>query len=282
MLRVSVLSGETVAELHEEELRPIVDSEKPVRALKHFLAAQVGHSRFRQRLFGEDMTELQDDASLVPPLDLHLVILDFQKLDAATAKAFYLACEQNSIIEVERMLQAPLDPNTRDLAEDPHTGILLPLETGALLLAACHGRLEVVCSLLEAGADKDATTQEGETALHSAARNGHFKVVQALLEAGVDKDAAVDHGRRALHLAACNGHLEVVRLLLETGADKDATTLGGETALHSAALNNHVEVVRFRLEIGLDKDAAGQNGLTALHGAALFGHIFSIASGNGG
>lgn len=47
----------------------------------------------------------------------------------------------------------------------------------------------------------------------------HLEVVCLLLETGADTNAADMHGIVALMLAAWNGHLEVVRLLVEAGAD---------------------------------------------------------------
>ena len=55
-------------------------------------------------------------------------------------------------------------------------------------------------------------------------------IVQLLLEAGADKDATTSEDRwTALYIAACNGHVEVVRLLREAGTDKDAATASGAT-----------------------------------------------------
>ena len=91
---------------------------------------------------------------------------------------------------------------------------------------------------------KDAATPYGKTALMCAAEEGHLEVVCFLLEAGADKEAPTTKGCRALTIAAWYGHLEVVRLLLEARADKDATTRDGQTASSVAAANGHLEVVR--------------------------------------
>ncbi|CAK9064156.1 unnamed protein product [Durusdinium trenchii] len=96
------------------------------------------------------------------------------------------------------------------------------------MTAAEHGDLEVVRLLLEAGADKNATTTDWSTALMRAAELGHLEVVRLLLKAGAD-------GATALIDAAEYDQLEVVRLLLEAGADKNAATIAGETALMGAA-----------------------------------------------
>ena len=46
-----------------------------------------------------------------------------------------------------------------------------------------------------------------------AAENGHLEAVRLLLEAGADKDATTTDGATALSIAADKGHLEVVRVI---------------------------------------------------------------------
>jgi hypothetical protein len=57
----------------------------------------------------------------------------------------------------------------------------------SLWWAAASGQAEIICLLIEAGADPDkAETRSGLKPLHEAAGKNHFKAVEALLEAGVD------------------------------------------------------------------------------------------------
>lgn len=67
--------------------------------------------------------------------------------------------------------------------------------------AAQRGHAGIVARLLRAGADADAPSQKGETALHAAIRLGHERVVWALLDVG-DPDTSVkcDRGACALTL----------------------------------------------------------------------------------
>ena len=79
-------------------------------------------------------------------------------------------------------------------------------------MAAWRGHSEVVKLLLEAGADKDAASQENMTALHLAAWKDHAEVVKLLLEAGADKDSADRDGKMPVR-AIDQGSREVLDLL---------------------------------------------------------------------
>ena len=255
-MQVTAASGNTIAQLDEEQLHYMVESGQNVRDLKRLLSAQVGCSRFQQRLFSDEMGELEDDFPLRPLSNVLLVILPLCAPDETMEEELLTSCEANSVADIERLLQKPMDPNGE-----------------GLVLAAQVGHLEVVRLFLEAGADKDAADTFGWTALDYAARHGHLEVVRLLLESGADKDTADEVGSTALRFAAQCGRLEVVRLLLESGADKDTAGTNSWTALHFAAQYGRLEVVRLLLEAGADKDAADRDGHTALQIAAENGHL---------
>lgn len=90
---------------------------------------------------------------------------------------------------------------------------------GSPLFTACqHGQLEVVRTLLSAGALVDLTTPDGISALWTACQHGHLEVVRPLLSAGALVDLAHVVGGTPLYKACQNGHLEVARALLSAGA----------------------------------------------------------------
>ena len=160
-------------------------------------------------------------------------------------------------LQVEAMLQLPLDPNLFDARG-----------FAALVQASQHGHVEVVALLLEGGANTDLAEtfelSEGLTALAAASELGSVEVARLLLEAGADKDLADNNGAAPLMVASENGSLEVVRLLLEAGASIDLADKCGDTALMWASEFGHVEVARLLIEAGADKNLANNNGLTAL------------------
>jgi ankyrin repeat domain-containing protein 50 len=114
--------------------------------------------------------------------------------------------------------------------------------------AACHatGReceKQRLNSLEHSGyIDIDARDHEGYTALSEAARNGHKQIVCALLDHGAEVNAEAENGLTALHRAARNGYTNIVRELLERGADFDVRDEDGWSALHFAAWHGHAEV----------------------------------------
>lgn len=87
-------------------------------------------------------------------------------------------------------------------------------------------------------------TVKGSGALIVAAEEGNVDVVRLLLEAGADVSEIgvqnwadprldVDMGT-ALHKAVVNRKVKVVRVLLDAGADVNQTNMGGETAIQRA------------------------------------------------
>lgn len=76
-------------------------------------------------------------------------------------------------------------------------------------------------------------------ALFVAAHRGHEKLVRSLIDAGADVNASTMLGRTPLHVAASQGHGHIVDLLLERGADIDAEDESNQTALSIAAKFGH-------------------------------------------
>ena len=80
------------------------------------------------------------------------------------------------------------------------------------------GAAEAVLRLLQAGADADAATAGGETALRIAIKEGREDLVELLagFHANLGQDA---EGQTALHRAVAAGHPAVVQVLVRLGAD---------------------------------------------------------------
>ncbi len=126
-----------------------------------------------------------------------------------------------------------------------------------LLRAALYADADMVRLLAQKGADVNAATRDGVTALMWAA--GDAEKVRVLLEKGAKVNARTSLGRTPLLIAATYaGNSETVRLLLEKGAnisDQDALR---ETALTSAAKRGDARMVKILIDAGADLNAGGR------------------------
>jgi ankyrin repeat protein len=113
-----------------------------------------------------------------------------------------------------------------------------------LFNAAGKGDLARVKTLLANGADINAKSHNGGTALIWASYFGKPEVVQALIDKGADVNARDTGGQTALFLASQEDHLIIVQALLAKNADPDISTDKAETALTIAAQNGEVVSIR--------------------------------------
>lgn len=82
-----------------------------------------------------------------------------------------------------------------------------------LMFAAAGGLPETVLSLIENGAEINATTKVGGTALIYAAAMGRLDCVKLLLQHGADKDIRNDNGYTAYSVAQERGHTSVAEYI---------------------------------------------------------------------
>jgi ankyrin repeat protein len=109
---------------------------------------------------------------------------------------------------------------------------------------------------------------KGKT-LHWAVLRGGSDIVKILLDHGADVNAKTDFGWTALHCALFgNGYAiaycDIAEQLLAHGADVDATNNGGWTALHLAADHKKKDVAELLLEHGADAHIKNKKGKTPI------------------
>lgn len=143
---------------------------------------------------------------------------------------------------------------------------------GSTALHLAAGDAACAAVLLRAGADVQARDASGRTPLHRAVRAGRLDVARLFLEAGVDPNTGDCDGQTPLHVAARNGALNLARLLLDHGASVDASGLYGETALHVTSQTGRPELVRLLLDAGAPPSPRDEFGTTPLHRAVAAGH----------
>lgn len=119
-----------------------------------------------------------------------------------------------------------------------------------LMLAAVHGRTQVIKLLAEAGADiniKDNVCED--TPLVTTLLNGRRETALFLISKNADVNAgATDDCYTALHLAVESQDAEMVRLLLEAGAITEPYIEDKNLMLIDAIELGNVEIVKLLLE----------------------------------
>ena len=140
-------------------------------------------------------------------------------------------------------------------------------------MASKKGHLEIVQTLLVAGADVNRRSIYTDTPLHWACLKWHLEVVRALIAAEEDPNRNLYCGNTTMHIAADNGNLWVVRPLLIAGADVNMGNTNDDTPLHMASSRGHLEVVRALLSAGAAVNKSNNFGDTPLHRASLGGYF---------
>ncbi|EGB11089.1 hypothetical protein AURANDRAFT_21763, partial [Aureococcus anophagefferens] len=141
------------------------------------------------------------------------------------------------------------------------------------------GQHRVLEFLLENGAEPslERPDQDGWRPLHLACANRTHSCVLVLLAAGADANAKTNEGTSALFLASScidkKSAASAANDLLKYGAHPDEPTNEGNTPLLAAMLRDNRELVKVLLRAGAEPLwRLNPNGETALHVAAACGH----------
>ncbi len=117
----------------------------------------------------------------------------------------------------------------------------------ALLEAATRGGLsDIVNRILE----DNPSIAPSDLPLRDAARGGHCEILELFLERGANVNAESRHGATALSGAAVNGHLDAARLLIAAGADVNAGT--NPPICEAAGRGGSLELVQLLLGHGAE------------------------------
>ncbi|KAF8542749.1 ankyrin repeat-containing domain protein [Trichophaea hybrida] len=159
-----------------------------------------------------------------------------------------------------------LKPDASLQDDDPEGGTQLHLaaEIGA------HDLIQSLLTQPESNLDIEGRDNHGQTALHRAAKNSHNPTVQTLLDLGANANATNNLGMTPLHAAGGGrGTTTTVRMLLSHDADLMARDQIEKTALHHAADVGNWDAALALIEHGIDKNTRDRMGRTALDRALL-------------
>ena len=128
---------------------------------------------------------------------------------------------------------------------------------------------EYMESLIALGAPVDSRNYLGLTPLHVAARHGRIHMLTTLLKHGVEISALSHDGDSPLAYSSYDipGTELTAQYLLESGADYTTVNSSGWTILHQFATysnTSHLKVLRAAELKGVDTEAKNQDGCTAL------------------
>jgi len=155
---------------------------------------------------------------------------DPNSVDRGGDPLLVIAARNGNLATVDALLLAKAKPDTPNAHGD-----------NALMVAALKGQLDIVQRLRAGGASLD---RPGWTPLIYAATGGHEGVVRYLLDQGANINAGSPNGTTALMMAVREHRLEVAELLLSRGADVTRRNDAGMTALTYAEQGNETELAQ--------------------------------------
>lgn len=141
-----------------------------------------------------------------------------------------------------------------------------------LIWAARIRLMGMVRLLLQSGANIDAQTSDGTTALITAVAPRNFTTDDIFPENGARIVLGGRNGQTA-KFDESHSTFEMVKLLLDSGAKPNVKCHDGETALSQAAQSRDADIVRLLLAHGADANNSKHDGETPLMRAVLEGRV---------
>ncbi|TGM01956.1 ankyrin repeat domain-containing protein [Leptospira jelokensis] len=144
----------------------------------------------------------------------------------------------------------------------------------ALMNSIFSRNFVLVEELIRRGANLELETSEGNTALLAMINMGNDhpdkpKLFQMLLDAKANVNHKNFEGSTALHLSVIGNSLEILTILSQQNVDSSIKNNKGVTALDQAIINENWQATKILLTIEKDIDGLDKYGSTKLHSAIL-------------
>jgi ankyrin repeat protein len=152
------------------------------------------------------------------------------------------------------------------------TNVKNPSGRTALMYLREDATPDLIRELISGGAKVNSNDNSGGTALMNAAVFCNPPVIRALLDAGATVELGDEDGKTPLMYAAENADEAVSKMLLDAGASINAKDKSGITALMSAARESKPETAKLLLSFNADVNAISDEGWTAL--------MFAVSQGS--
>lgn len=142
-----------------------------------------------------------------------------------------------------------------------------PAHVTPLVLAVLQNEVAIADHLLDAGANPDGHTPEGEKLLPWAIRHGRSAFVQRLMKSGADPHQKDIDGNSLLHVAIQAGKRRLVGDLISLGADCGAVDNEGESAVVLAIRRGWTDLLPELARGGADLNRPDREGMAPLERA---------------
>ena len=201
---------------------------------------------------GEDPTKL-DDQSYAPWMwaiitrdtpSISLLLSEVRSIPATAYHMLPIAAGQNNLTVVRLLLDRGVP------ADAPATG---GGRYSSLLIAASSGYVELMTTLLDAGANPNWQDQHGDTPLMAAVRIGSLPAVRLLLARGATANVTDEDGRTALTWAVRNPRADIVDTLRSRGERGESAATRAVPLSARAAAEKSLPVIERSAATWLDK-----------------------------
>ena len=145
-----------------------------------------------------------------------------------------------------------------------------------LMGAAFKGKVQVVKSLIERGADPSLMDNKGWNSLHVAANGGDADIIDLIHTQVPNIESKTGDGCTPLMIAAFNSKLHAVKWFLEKGATVTREDNSGANALHFAAEGGDTDIIDLIHTLLLNIESKTSQGRTPLMVAARRGKLQAV------